>query len=59
VGLVNMRNRIGAVSGELEINSAPGQGHDRERSRPTRASRNRFRDNIVGATVVTPTSAAR
>jgi signal transduction histidine kinase len=26
VGLVNMRDRIGAVSGELEINSAPGHG---------------------------------
>ena len=26
VGLVNMRDRIGAVSGELEINSSPGHG---------------------------------
>jgi signal transduction histidine kinase len=26
VGLVNMRDRIGAVSGELEINSVPGHG---------------------------------
>ena len=55
-GLTSMRDRIGAVSGELEFTSLPGHGTTVRGSVPLERTEGRSRDNIIGATVVTKTA---